>query len=509
MEKDNSRKEVNRYRLRKASLEDAFCLFTWKNDPENLKSSHHDKPVSFNGHVEWLNAVLENPMRQLWILEDQQNDVGMLRLDFRTEIIKSGKERTKKIAEISYSVAKEYRGKGYGEVLLRMAEEQAALSEVEILYGEVLFHNKISQRLFRKLGYVEKRKDHFTSFKKAINTIFIRTDMNETIATGHVMRCLSIADAAAKKGKKTIFISADEHPEELICSRGHSFINLDREWNQMDKESEKLIPVLQEYGAGRLLIDSYQVTYDYLEEVRKVTEIFYLDDLDQFKYPVQNLICYANYYRKLSYGAYSDRTKFYLGTSYLPLREVYQNRNRKDISSKISHVLLLSGGSDPLHMTDRLLPVIMRKMEGKGNSIITVICGKLYHGFDDLCKRYEEKNGSDLMIRILQDVSHPEIYMEEADLAVSAGGTTLYELSAMGVPTITYSFADNQLQNVKQFMEDGLMDYAGDGRNTGVEEKLEDYFDLLEKDIDLRKKRSEAMQQLVDGRGAERIADLL
>ena len=57
--------------------------------------------------------------------------------------------------------------------------------------------------------------------------------------------------------------------------------------------------------------------------------------------------------------------------------------------------------------------------------------------------------------------------MQEADLAISAGGTTLYELCAVGTPTICYSMADNQLDNVRQFEKDGLMYYAGDARQDG------------------------------------------
>ena len=54
--------------------------------------------------------------------------------------------------------------------------------------------------------------------------------------------------------------------------------------------------------------------------------------------------------------------------------------------------------------------------------------------------------------------------MKKVDVAISAGGTTLYELCACGTPTISYSFADNQLNNVKQFDEDGIIPYAGDVR---------------------------------------------
>ena len=50
--------------------------------------------------------------------------------------------------------------------------------------------------------------------------LYIRTDMNETIATGHMMRCLSIADAAKKQGQETVFLVADAQAQELLKKRG-------------------------------------------------------------------------------------------------------------------------------------------------------------------------------------------------------------------------------------------------------------------------------------------------
>ena len=95
--------------------------------------------------------------------------------------------------------------------------------------------------------------------------------------------------------------------------------------------------------------------------------------------------------------------------------------------------------------------------------------------------------------------------MKSADIAVSAGGTTLYELCACGTPTISYAFADNQLNNVIQFQEDEIIDYAGDARCGNLIEKILYYLEQYRSDKDLRLKRARKMQQLVDGNGSMRI----
>lgn len=99
--------------------------------------------------------------------------------------------------------------------------------------------------------------------------------------------------------------------------------------------------------------------------------------------------------------------------------------------------------------------------------------------------------------------------MQEADIAISAGGTTLYELCALGVPTISYAFVDNQLDNVKQFQADDIIAYAGDVREENIVDKINMYLKKYMNDMELRKKKSLQMQRFIDGKGAERIAEAL
>ena len=112
-------------------------------------------------------------------------------------------------------------------------------------------------------------------------------------------------------------------------------------------------------------------------------------------------------------------------------------------------------------------------------------------------------------VHIHRAVTDMEVYMQRADMAVAAGGTTLYELCAVGTPTISYSFADNQLDNVRQFEEDEIIDYAGDVRQEDVIGKINIYLDRYYENQILRQERAKKMQALVDGKGARRIAEVL
>lgn len=327
--------------------------------------------------------------------------------------------------------------------------------------------------------------------------IYIRADMNNIIATGHIMRCLTIADAAKALGVDTVFILADEQAVQMIQQCGYKTIVLHTKWNDVESELDILQRIIAEENIECLLIDSYMVTEEYLSALSSQTKVAYIDDLNAFHYPVDILICYANYWRKFGYEERYDNTKLLLGSQYTPLRKVFCDCSSKTISSNTENLLLMSGGTDNFHILEGLLQVIEKNKYRN----IDVICGRYNTDYEKLCRQYEEYRN----IHFHKAVNNIESYMKKADIAISAGGTTLYELCACGTPTISYSFADNQLDNVEQFQKDELIDYAGDVRKTNIFENVKKLLNHYTQNYDLRKGRSRKMQQLIDGNGASRI----
>lgn len=161
-------------------MADAELLFQWKNDKETIKNSITKRGVTMEEHLKWLEKVVDNPMRQLFILEVEGTSVGQIRLDVEKRKIKSDactKEATKNekeiedndkelIAEISYGLGMEHRGKGFGKVLLEQAEVLAHVYGIAELTAEVLPHNLASRKLFQKLGYSEEQKDDLYVYRK-------------------------------------------------------------------------------------------------------------------------------------------------------------------------------------------------------------------------------------------------------------------------------------------------------------------------------------------------------
>lgn len=326
--------------------------------------------------------------------------------------------------------------------------------------------------------------------------LYIRVDMNQTIATGHVMRCLSIAAAARDEGVDAIFILADDQAEDLIHSKGFRTIVLNSTWNDLEKELPDLLDLIARETIETILVDSYYVTEKYLAALNKVTSVAYIDDLNSFHYPVDTLIAYANYWKKMNYEENYPDTKLLLGCSYVPLRKEFQNLPPKLIRENVENLLILTGGSDNFGISENILDHLSLKQY----KIINVICGRYYEKFDYLKAKYQDFEN----VHLYQAVENIIGYMLDADIAISAGGTTLYELCATGTPTITYAFADNQLDNVRQFEKDGMMHYLGDIRYEDVYENTNDVLIKLNR-CDIRKNISDRMRKFLDGMGANRI----
>lgn len=330
--------------------------------------------------------------------------------------------------------------------------------------------------------------------------IYIRTDMNDTIATGHMMRCLAIANAARSMGENTTFILSDNEAIPLLQEYGYKYIVLHTSWDDMDSEIKILKNVICKLKIKRILIDSYQVTKEYFGMLQRYTDVYYIDDLDTDVYCVKGLVCYEVNWDSRGYEQKYPNTELMIGLKYTPLRSEFYELSEKKINTTIKNILLLSGGTD----SHDFLESVLENLDKKKYDSIDVIYGRYYKKCDYLRKKYLDYSN----IMIWQNVDNIEKFMMKADLAISAGGTTLYELCACGTPTISYSLADNQLNSVLSFQEKGLIEYAGDIRTDNVLLKIND---LLEKysSREMRQIKSKKMRKIIDGKGALRIAKQL
>ena len=106
--------------------------------------------------------------------------------------------------------------------------------------------------------------------------VWIRADGNEQIGTGHVMRCLAIAEALEAAGVPVCFVMADDAAAQLVKSRGKKARILHTRYDRMEEELPALTAVMEEEHPDMLLIDSYYVSDAYLERLTEQVWTVYI-----------------------------------------------------------------------------------------------------------------------------------------------------------------------------------------------------------------------------------------
>jgi len=338
---------------------------------------------------------------------------------------------------------------------------------------------------------------------EGIIMILIRADANEQIGTGHVMRCLSVAHALAERRIDVSFVTADHRGDRLIQQNGFLSFCLDSEWTKMEGEINAIESLIEVIKPSLFLIDSYYVTNKYMSTVSRLVKTAYFDDMNEAHWKADVLINYNIYSSVLKYDVYDKtHTKLLLGPQYAPLREEFYNCKKHEIKD-VTNIMISAGGADPEHVTEKIMESISPEHL---NIRFHFVVGALNPRLSEIKKKAE--NNTNVVLHINE--RHMSDLMKKCDLAISAAGTTLYELCATGIPTITYILADNQLLAAEKFDKEGIMSNAGDCRgNVDFIGNIEKILQHLIGNINLRKEMSYQMQVLVDGNGATRLVEQL
>ena len=399
----------------------------------------------------------------------------------------------------------------YAPVLWPLGEENR-----NALFGEedYIYRHMLALPIDQRYGMEEMERigGALADYERQ-RVIGIRADANDTVATGHIMRCITIAEALGKRGFRTVFFTADEEAREMLSRAGMEQICLHTAWNRMEEELPKLRELLIQEHVGTLLVDSYQATPAYFEGLQDRVKLAYLDDCFEDTYPVDLLINYNGYHTRFPYGeVYNARTKLLLGTSYVPLREEFAQRveeslqweERQQTGGNGFSVLLASGGGDA---EDALMGILEKVVTRTSLQDVTFhVAAGAYHPRGDELAAFADTHDNVRVYRPCEDMAG---LMQACDAAVSAAGTMLFELCAMQVPTVFFQTADNQRYDSDFFAEEERMLDAGDIRRdrsaclTAVCDGLE----RLLRDETLRAQMRQKLSLVTDGRGAERIAE--
>lgn len=348
--------------------------------------------------------------------------------------------------------------------------------------------------------------------------IAVRVDSSVQMGSGHIMRCLTLAEALHEKGAEIRFICR-EHPGNLcdmVESRGFRVARLPLSmkegsdyaaWLGADWETDaaQTAGILKKWGnVDWLIIDHYAIDSRWESRIRKVVaKIMVIDDLANRNHNCDLLLdqnsCHAG---KSKYvGLVPPGCIRLIGPKYALLRPEFgkAREHSGQRGGKVRRIFVFFGGSDQGNETAMALEAIMQL--GMVDVAVDVVVGSANP------KRKEIEKLCSLMPSAIFhcQVNNMAELMCNADLAIGTGGGVMWERACMGLPSIVMSVADNQCQGSEAFAKNGGILYLGRSVNVDVA-VLRSSIEVVLASPYLAHRMKEVGTSTVDGNGTERVA---
>lgn len=342
-----------------------------------------------------------------------------------------------------------------------------------------------------------------------MENIAFRVDAGPEIGIGHLMRCLALANVFPDESR-IVFISKPMSSDvNNMENEGYTMIPIPEDINY-EEEIEFVKKILKEYEIDIFIGDTYQVDcspdidQNYLSEVETIVKKTVMISPKVSLIISPDIIINGNVFATgLKYKRLNDHTKFLIGPKYTLLREEFQNMPDKEIKEEVNDILVTMGGSDPANLIPKVIEAI-KLMELK-DLHVDIVIGPAMNNIDEILELIREVK---FKVSLIFNATNMSELMLKADLAVSAGGGTLYELAVTGTPAIALLQVDNQIQVAEAMENEGTIINLGFGNRLKIE-KLADNIKELISDVEERKKMSRRGKKLIDGLGAKRCVDVI
>ncbi len=344
-----------------------------------------------------------------------------------------------------------------------------------------------------------------------MKTIISRVDGDHHIGTGHVMRMLALAQAWQRRGGAVVFccVLLPHVLQQKLAATGIEVIRLEVNPGSAD-DAESVVRIAKDREVVAIACDNYHFTLPFQKIVSSLEAQF----LVVVDYPVAepfdcDIILNQNLGSTCGdFPAVAAASKVLIGPTFTLLRQEFVER-RADLSGKkISpneprKILVTFGGADPHNTTTKVIDILGRVADNEAWEVKVVVGGANLHlaEIERLVMDYSS-------IELLFDVADMSDLIDWCDLAISAAGSTVWELCLFGVPMVLISIAENQNGIIQ------AMDAAGAAINLGVESEIES--SNLERavreiilDVERWNKMASCAESLVDGAGADRVAAAL
>lgn len=333
-----------------------------------------------------------------------------------------------------------------------------------------------------------------------------RADATPSMGTGHVMRCLALAEGLRDRGHSCHFLVAEITPamERRLRAEG---VGLSRIEGVEDARAEATCRAAAEAGADLLIIDGYQFGAEWRRALRQLGRpvMSFCDHAPEGALFADVVLSSAGDPDDPALRRRAPPAEWLIGADYVLLRrELRRILAEPPVPLPQRRSLLLTfGGSDPAGLT---LPVARalcaRPLSG---ALLELIIGGSVADAPRLAAEIARLGAG---VRVHVDPPRLGGLMRQAGLALSAAGGTLGELAAFGVPSLVAIVADNQEEGARRSAAAGWC-RAVDARGGDAAKLLAKEARALWSDLPLRQGMAARASGLIDGRGVERVCAAL
>jgi len=354
--------------------------------------------------------------------------------------------------------------------------------------------------------------------------IAIRVDASQEIGTGHFMRCLTLADGLREQGAQVCFVcrSLPEHLASVLGKKKHGLIKLAGVYRQdssgklahshwlgtsMEVDAKECVGLMGGHSWDWLVVDHYGLDTQWESALRKVVgKIAVIDDLADRSHDAEVLLdqnLYPDMNQRYS-GLLSNGCRTLFGPRYALLRrEFIEARSPvRPRNADVRNIFVSFGGSDLTNETEKSVRAISALNES--DISVDVVIGAGSSHFERVRELCTALKG----VRLHFQVDNMAQLMSGADLAIGAGGSTIWERCALGLPALVLSVAENQIAIADGVDRVGAHRHLGRSCDVSVSQLIAALEEMRLAPGE-RERMSQAASALVDARGCNRVIETL
>lgn len=332
-------------------------------------------------------------------------------------------------------------------------------------------------------------------------SLAIFTEASAKIGTGHLRESLSLARLAQKRGFKVFLWVLRDSPRGILGNstvsyRFFSSLNEEKEIKAIKKSLAKISCDVLLFNFK--IMSNKNITSLKFGQVKTVC----IDELRRSNLEC-DVIINPTIVKRYCHNSLKN-TKIYVGPEYLSLAEKFAEFHHKsrNFGSRIKSISVSMGGFDMSGTTLKLIDILAKlNPDIKKNIVLGV-------GFPYLSD-IRKKNIflRNLNFTLYQNITNIESIFLKSDVVFTSGGNTLYELACLGTPAIVLYEDEHEKENSMAFEKHGFGFCLGKGTkvNKGEILKMLNRFN----DVTIRNKHSLKGKEIVDGKGAERILEII